>query len=126
MANEILMSSQLSVRKGNLNDRRSKSFGATLSGSRGGAPGLLRATTAGTTVDLSSLESIGIAWLENIDPTYDVMFGVYDPDTTVFYPVLQLKPGEGFPVRLSPYLGEQLSAGTGTATANNTVQVRGV
>lgn len=127
MSNEIQIRSSMTVVNGSLRyGSQPNAFSADMLGKRGMIPGGLRAPTTGVTIDLSTLESVGMAHIANVGETYSVMIGIYDPDTTVFYPFLDLLPGESYVVRLSAFIGEQLTTGTGTGAVNNIVQARGI
>ncbi len=116
MANEITYRCSLQIRKGNLNyQSQPQGFQRNMVGtSRGGTPGLIEASPAGTKVDLSLLTLPGAYTIQNLDTINTVHFGVYDPVTKVFYPLNEIGPGEIYPGRFSKFLSETLGTGSGT------------
>lgn len=128
MANEASVSWSLSVNKDNLAYSQQKSFQADVSEARGIAPGLVLATVAGVNVDLSLLGTPGLAAIINLSEDYTVVVGIKDTSTGVFHPFMDILPGEGFPVRLSQYIEQEVesSAGTGTAGSGSTLFVKSV
>lgn len=137
MANEITLATSLSIMKvdgnGNVLLRKnySTSFQNNMSGNQGPYPGSLTVSTSGKLVYLTAeIVTAGWCWLANqgradgANHTDEyVEIGIFDPQSTapgVFYPLLELSPGEGFPVKLSRNLQEQYAgSGTGTTTPEN-------
>lgn len=119
MANEIQFRSSLRVTNGN-RDYRSNPTSFTrdqvTSSPAGETPGEIAVTTTGVNVDLSHLAEAGVCWMHNVDDTNFVTVGIYDPDTLVFYPMLEIGPGECYPVVLSRRIGRQYP-GAGTSTS---------
>lgn len=121
MANEGRLTSQLTIQKRDTTtglltiDYRhgGGSFTFDVSGSVGPTPGSFTVSTSGTDVDLSKLTTPGVARFVNQDPTNYVVWGPYDPDTDVFYPIGELLPGEGYALRLHRFFLRE-STGTGT------------
>lgn len=100
-------------------------FTADMDGNFGPAPGAMVATTEGADVDLSAFTTPGFVFVKNDDDTNYVEVGVFDPETNVFYPFLELGPGEGFPLKLSRNFGEEYAGtGTGTSAPTNTLRVK--
>ncbi len=135
MANEAQIRSGLSIRITDtttnlvLQEYRSNPvvFLANVSTTGGPCPGMVSVSTNGTDVDLSKLAKPGLCRIMNLDPTNYVDVGLYEPTTGVFYPLMELMPGETYVIRLSRNLGEQVSGtvtGTGTDAVNNTVRLR--
>jgi hypothetical protein len=87
---------------------------------RGPTPGGVLATTAGTVIDLSGLTRPGLAWVMNLDPTNFVTLGLWDG--AEFRPLMEFKPGEFFPCRLSRSLGVSFQA-TGTGTDADVIEL---
>lgn len=115
MANEITVTSTLSVKKGNLSFTDTNGlFRATMNGSVGGAPGLVLVPTDGVSIDLSALDTPGVCKMTNLDATNYVEYGIRDPDSGLFYPLGEIQAGESYIIRLSRNLKDQFT-GTGTA-----------
>lgn len=121
MANEAIVSSSLTIRKGSLDYRSQPSqFTATVSGTIGPTPGAITVNASGgVSVDLSQLTTPSLCRIQNLDTSNVIDVGVWDPETTKFYPLLELLPGESFALRLSRNLGEE-SGGSGTGTSGAT------
>jgi len=126
VANEISIRSQLTVRKGYIDYRSNPvAFEADMAGAKGPTPGAIAASTDGVDVDLSELTTPGVARFMNIDDTNFVEYGIFDPETNVFYPFGKILPGETYVVRLSSNFGEQYAGtGTGTTAATNTLRFK--
>lgn len=104
---------------------RPGAFVADVAGAKGPVPGAFTATLAGTDVDFSELTQPGLALFKNLDPTNFVTWGVWDPDTSKFYPVADILPGEFYPIRLSRLLSGELGTGAGTTGPNtNTLRFK--
>ena len=115
MANEARVNCSLQIRTGNLTyTSQPTGFQADVAGVKGPSPGAVTVSTAGTDIDLSELPTPGLATLQNLDEDNYVTYGSYDPETTKFYPLGELLPGEIFPIRLSRLLGWEQGTGTGT------------
>lgn len=121
MANEAQIRVSLRIRKtsgslvlidypGNAN------FLGDVPSTKGPAPGAFTVTTAGTDVDFSQLTQPGLAMLRNLDTTNYVEYGIRDPATRVFYPIGEILPGEGWPIRFTRNLLEDYFPSTGTGT----------
>lgn len=128
MSNEIRIQASLQIPSlGNY--VRSKAFSADLktTGGVGPSPGLVLATTVGTIVSFANLTHPGLCWLYNESDTYSAIVGSYDPTIADFYPLLELAPGEAYPVRLYRYLGEQEgTTGTATTDSGNSLMIKGI
>jgi hypothetical protein len=68
----------------------------------------------GTDIDLSAIPNPRLAWFANLDETNNVHFGIYDPETEVFYPIGELHAGEALPFPLSSRLSQEIGTGSGT------------
>jgi hypothetical protein len=104
----------LQIRKGNLNyQSQPTGYTVSIATAKGPTPGALAVPTAGINVDLSELSHPGFCWIQNLDSTNYVRWGIHDGAT--FHPVGKLLPGEFVLVRLDETLGEEESdTGTGT------------
>lgn len=69
-------------------------------------------TAAGTALDLGSVAANGVCWLQNCDAANYVEVGVQV--SGAFYPLIKLKAGEAWPIRVStgvtPYARANTSA----------------
>lgn len=126
MANEATVNSSLQVRKVSgstvLLDYQSRpsAFKATVNGTKGPYPGSLSVPTTGKLVYFDQLTTPGLCRLMNCDATNYVEYGIYDPQSGLFYPIGEMLPGETYVLRFSRNLQEQYSgSGTGTATPEN-------
>lgn len=128
MSSEAQVTSYLQIIKDNLEyQSRPASFQADVSIGKGPTPGALTVTTPGVDVDLSELTQPGLCRIANIDSTNRVEVGVWDPETTTFYPMLELLPGETYIVRLSRNIqGEYVGTGTVEGAATNTLRIKAV
>jgi hypothetical protein len=137
MADEINVQNAVTMRKISGSDvllekRYSRSFQADMTGKKGPTPGALTVDENGVNVSLSQLTEPGMCWIEHqgllsgTATTSDrVNVGIYETNTNKFYPLLELLPGEAYPVRLSRDLGEEIQTGTGTdAVGNATLHLR--
>jgi len=94
---------------------------------RGPTPGVVTVPVDGTDVDLSRLNQLGgFCRIQNLDATNFITVGVADPANGEFYPIMDILPGETYPLRLSRFLGCRypiLGTGTGTGTAGADVML---
>lgn len=107
----------MSVRKANsVWTAPQTAFNGTVAASpaKGPAPGAFTAAVTGTNVDLSQLSTPAYCFITNMDDTNFVTVGVWDPVHAEFHPLMELLPGEGYPLRLSRRLGQEKGTGTGT------------
>jgi hypothetical protein len=127
MSREASVQFSIRIRKGNQNYVRTKSFQLDITGSpaKGPVPGAITAAITGTTVDLSQLSTPGICSIENLDPTNFVEVGIREPVTGLFYPLLEIGPGEEWPFKFSRNLLEEYTGtGTGTSAPTNQLQIK--
>jgi hypothetical protein len=126
MADEATLRISLSIRKGNLTyQSQPTAFNADVTGTNGPAPGAFNVSTDGTNVDLSELTTPGLCRLMNLDDTNYVEWGVWDPDTSRFYPLGEILPGESYVIRLSRHLTSEYAAtGTSVPDTNNTLRLK--
>jgi len=122
MSNEATIRSSLAIRKesGDLvtiqYSGQPTAFLGDVTGTKGPVPGAVACSTAGTDIDLSELTTPGYCRIMNQDPTNYVTVGIYDPETTTFYPMLELLPGETYVMRLSRNLAWEYGTAAGTGT----------
>lgn len=125
MSNEIRVHAGLTIQKRNSSTNailleyqsRPSAITVDMDGQKGPTPGAINVSREGTTVTFSELGTPGWVRLMNIDSTYSVEWGIWNPTQTEFYPVGELLPGEIAVFRLSPNLREEYSApGTATGT----------
>lgn len=128
MADEATVMSHLSIQKRDATtgrvtlefQSRPGAFTADVTGSKGPTPGALTIPVGGKVVSLEELATPGLCFVSNNDATNYVELGIYDPQTDIFYPLLEWLPGEGYAVRLSRKLLEEYSStGTGTTGPTN-------
>ena len=116
MANEATIRANLTIRKSNLRyESKPLDFRATVTVGKGPSPGAILATRAGTLVDLSELALPGLCRIMNLDTVNDIVVGI--GDGVEFYPLMDVKAGETYIIRLSKWLGRSInigSAGTGS------------
>lgn len=126
MASEATIRSSLQIVAGNIEyQSRPAAFVATVTGRKGPVPGAIQATTDGISVDFSQLDTPALCRIQNLDLTNYVTVGIWEPDTSKFYPLMELLPGESYVFRLSRDIGEQYAGtGTGTDTPNNAVRIK--
>lgn len=133
MSNEARIRSGLQILKRNATgDRtlldyqaRPESFAADVTGTKGPVPGAITCTTAGTDISFSELTTPGLCRIMNLDSNNYVEVGIWEPTGSIFYPLMELLPGESYVIRLSRNLQEQYAGtGTGTTAPTNTVRVK--
>ena len=126
MANEATVSCSLSVRKGNIQYQSNpRTFSATVTGTKGPSPGAITAPTAGVAVDLSELVQPSLCRIQNLDDTNFVEVGIRDTEADLFFPLMELLPGESYVIRLTRNIGEEYTGfGTGTSAATNTLWIK--
>src|SRR6185436_9880011 len=130
MSNEARINSSLQIRivSGTVTEldyqSRPNSFNGDVSVANGPTPGGITASLLGTVVDLSQLASPGYCWIANMDPTNYVEVGVYDPDANEFYPMLEILPGQSYPLLLSRFLGQEFGTSLpGTSAVGTGIQL---
>lgn len=126
MANEATVRSYLQIKADEIDYvSRPSSFKADVTGRIGPTPGVVHATTFGTDVSLALLTNKGLCRIQNLDLNNYVIVGIWEPDTSKFYPFMKILPGESFVLRLSPDFGAEY-AGTGSVVgdSNNTLRIK--
>jgi len=130
MSAEIQIRLSISINKGNLQFQSyPQGFQADMAGQKGPVPGVITVAVTHTEVyftqagsgcnaGIGTLVQPGYCWIQNLDQTNFVIFGIYDADTITFFPLGELLPGELTLFRLSRYLGQELKPGTGTGIAD--------
>lgn len=99
---EIRASLQIRTTDGEIEyGSRPTTFTGDITGRKGPTPGAITVSIAGTDVDFSELSTPGYARIQNQDLTNRVDVGIWDPETGVFYPMLELLPGESYIIRIS-------------------------
>jgi len=128
MANEGSLSYQLNLKKGNLSYSNRKSFRFTVTGTLGPLPGGLTIPKTGRIVDFQGfIVEPGACEVANFDETYSFEVGIYDLQTNVFYPLMEVGPGESYPLTLSRNLLEQYNdTGTATSAPENKLMLKGI
>jgi hypothetical protein len=126
MANEARLSVGLQISADNLRyQSQPTAFAADVTGRKGPTPGAITAPVGGKAVDLGELITPGLCRLMNVDSTNYVEVGIWDPGTDVFYPLVELLPGESFVIRLSRNIQEEyVGTGTGTTGPGNRLFVK--
>ena len=126
MSDEATIRASLQIDNGDFHYRSyPTSFQADVTGKHGPTPGSVTVSVAGIDVSLAELAVPGLCVIENQDPTNFVTFGIWDPETTKFYPLGELLPGEIYVLRLSRDLAWEYGAGTGTTgPETNTLRFR--
>lgn len=130
MADEIIITSGISARKGNVNYvSQNNRFTSTVAAAvaKGPCPGAITVAADGTDVDLSQLTAPGWGRIENIgaDGGNDFDWGVWDPEGSQFVIVGRLSPGESVTIRLAPDFGSDYGA-TGTGARTNRLRLKGI
>jgi hypothetical protein len=124
MAKEIRVTSGLTIYKRGTTDTslvlqqyqaQPSSFSADMDGTKGPIPGSFSVGIGGKIVDLSELGTPGVCRISNMDETNYVTVGIWDPGIDVYYPMLELLPGESYVMRLYRHIQEEYT-GTGTGT----------
>lgn len=119
MAGEIRITSSYQINKAPLvSYSQPGSFVATLNGTKGPSPGVLSVPITGLNVDLSKLTQPGICRIVNLDATNYLTAGIWDPDTLIFYPFIEILPGEFYVFRLSRNL-QSSESGAGTVVLSD-------
>lgn len=131
MANEITITTGLTVRKGNLNHRPPRrTFKADMAGSTGISPGAILVTTDGVDLEFTELADPGWCHITNIaeDGGSDIQYGPYDPETDRYYGWFNISPGESSVFKFDQqFQWESYPAseqGTGTGGQTNRLRFR--
>lgn len=126
MSNEIRVVIQVQVAKGNLYYQNPiRQFTENMTGTKGPTPAAIAVPTSGVDVYFNQLTTPGLCIITNLDATNYVEVGIRDPQTSLFYPLMEVGPGKSWPIYLSRNLGEQYTgSGTGTTTPENYVRLK--
>ncbi len=127
MANEAQIRTSLRVKVGNLwYQSNPQAFNADVAGAKGPTPGAIAVALTPTLIDFTQLDTLGgLCRLMNLDEDNYVEWGLFNSDTSEFYPLGEILPGETYIIRLSRLLGtEQPAAGTGTGTSGSAISMR--
>ena len=113
MANEANIQLSLRINKGTLvYQSQPTAFTDDVTNQRGPTPGEILVSTGGTNVDLSQLSSPGWCFIMNMDDTDYVIGGIWEPDTSKFFPFFEVPPAKAVCFKLWRSLGTSY-AGTG-------------
>lgn len=126
MADEITIRGSLTVRKVSnsvtlIDERINEAYTDTMDGTKGPTPGYLLIPVGGKVISFVELTTPGWCVIHNCDEENYVEWGIYDPQTDLFYPVGEIGPGQSAgPFELSRNLAEEyVSTGTGTSGPTN-------
>jgi hypothetical protein len=116
MANEAVIFAGLQITNGDWHVPVGiMSYNDDVVGIKGPTPGALAVSVAGVNVDLSQLTTPGWCKITNLDPTNFIEWGVWDPETTKFYPVGEIPAGKWIVFKFSRNVAWEYGAGTGTS-----------
>ena len=130
MADEATIRSTLTIQKDNVKyQSQPQGFQADIAASpaRGPSPGALIIPTSGRDISFTELTQPSLCYVQNLEADGGNFFelGIKDPQTNVFYPLLEFQAGEGFVFRLSRNLQEQYAgSGTGTTGPENYLRLK--
>jgi hypothetical protein len=116
VSSEATVRVSLSIRVGNQQYQSNPTtFQADVSRAAPASPGRVTVGVNGTSIDLSKVATAGFCWIQNLDETNFVEYGIRDPSNGRFYPLGELLPGEFYLLRLSRnILEDYTNTGTGT------------
>ena len=120
MASTVTVQSSLAIVQGNLQYRsQPAAFIPTISGTNGPTPGAVTVPVTGVDLSFSQLDAMGgLGRFFNIDTTNFITIGLRDKTTNVFYPFIDVLPGESYVMRLSSKIPKE-EVGTGTFSGTN-------
>lgn len=91
---------------------------------KGPCPGAFTVPKGGKAIDFSNLVTPGYCRIQNLDTKNFITVGVRDLITNRFYPLIEILPGESYPLRWSrSMLGEFSGTGTHPVTGPESVEV---
>jgi hypothetical protein len=102
--------------EGNLDERYNDNFSTDIAIAKGPSPGAITVSDTGTDVDFSELTLPGLCRIKNLDEDEIVTYGIWDG--AVMFALGEVLPGEAYVIRLSRFLGEELT-GSGTASGGS-------
>ena len=121
MANEARITNSLQIVAGYTDyQARPTAFTATVTGRKGPTPGAISVAATGTVVSFAELAQPALCRIQNLDTVNYITYGIWDPETSRFYPLGELLPGESYILRLSRFLHEEYGTGTGTVGGPST------
>lgn len=82
----------------------------------GPSPGCIDVPREGKIVDLSALAVPGPCFIQNLDSTYAVEYGIYDPETLRFYPLGEVLQEDVQVLRLSRNIQEEYYGSSSSTT----------
>src|SRR5258705_13267316 len=107
MSNEATVQSSLFIRVGNQQYKSNPTvFQADMSRAAPASPGRITVSIHGSNVDLSKIATPGLCWMQNLDPTNFVQYGIKDVAGN-FYPLGEIMPGGVYVLRLSRFILEE-------------------
>ena len=125
MSNEITISGGVTIKKDNLFRNYPITYRADMTGMLGPTPGAFNVGTGGVIVDLSRLTTPGLCIITNYDDDNYVTAGIYDPQTDIFYPYMEIPAGQSQPFFMArEILEEYTSTGTGTTGPTNQFMIK--
>lgn len=126
MANEATVLASVRIIRGNLRyQNQPTSFQVDVDTTVGPSPGAIAVPTDGVDVYFDQISEPGICVIRNLDQDNYVEVGIKDPQTDTFYPMIEVGPGETWPMKLSRNLGEQYAgSGTGTTAPENYLRLK--
>lgn len=128
MAREASISYQFNLKKGNLSYSNRRSFRVDVTGTIGPLPGGVTIPKTGRIIDFQGfIVEPGLCEVANFDETYSFEVGIFDLQINVFYPLMEVGPGEWWPFKLTRNLLEQYNdTGTGTSSPENKLMLKGM
>lgn len=123
MSNEATITVNIGIELDHLSYNEGGGFSADVSLANGPTPGVLLVSTTGTDVSLVQLTTPGLCYIKNLDTVNFVHYGIRDVETSRYYPLGELLPGEEYVLRLARYLGQEYTD-TGTSPATNKLHFR--
>lgn len=121
MPNEASIRTSLQILKGKLDyQSRPTTFTTNIDAANpsGPSPGAITISVLGTDVDLSELNNPSLCRIQNLDATNFLEYGIWDPESSTFYPLGECLKGESYVLRLSRNIQEEFGTGTGTTGAD--------
>lgn len=109
MADEITVEATLTIDNGNLQRADPDDpLVITQAVAKGPVPGMVTVTTTAAAISLTGLTTYGLVKVKNMSSTNYVSYGVYV--SSVFYPLIRIKPGEYYVWRMEPGVAPYMQA----------------